>query len=498
MLAAHPREEEQMKRVLATLVALSLVMSMFTGVFAPMPEARAAGPAIVNLGTAGDFAILAKTAVTTTGVTHVTGDIGISPALASDTAGFALIADSTNTFSTSSLVTGKVYAADYATPTPTKMTTAVSDMETAYTDAAGRPHGVGPSLDIGGGTVADQTLVPGTYTWGSNVTITTDLTLSAGDASDVWIFQIAGTLDMATNTKVILSGGAQAANIFWQVSDAVTLYPGSHFEGNILAMTNVAMQIGATLNGRALAQSAVTLQANTVVVPTSVGGINPLPDSIGVFRPSTNGFYFRLSSGVSSPAHLGDSNDLPIIGDWDGDGRDEIGIFRPSTNGFYLKTGTTVAETIFLGDLNDLPIIGDWNGDGRDEIGIFRPTTNTFYRRSSDGTVLTSIVLGDAGDLPIIGNWDGVGADEVGVFRPTTNTFYRRSSDGTVLTSIVLGDAGDLPIIGNWDGIGADEVGVFRPTTNTFYLRSSDGTVLTPIVLGDAGDKPIIGIWPQP
>jgi len=494
MLAAHPREEEQMKRVLATLVALSLVVSMFTGVFAPVPEARAAGPAIVNLGTAGNFAILAKTAVTTTGITHVTGDIGISPALASDTAGFALIADSTNTFSTSSLVTGKVYAADYAPPTPANMTTAVGDMETAYTDAAGRPAGVGPNLNLGAGTVAGQTLVPGTYTWGTNVTITTDLTLS-GSANDVWLFQITGTLDMATDTKVILSGGAQAANIFWQVSDAVTFYPGSHFEGNILAQTNIAMQTGATLNGRALAQSAVTLQANTVVVPTSVGGINPLPDSIGVFRPSTNGFYFRLSSGVSSPAYLGDSGDLPIIGDWDGNGIDDIGIFRPSTNGFYLKTGTTVAEPIFLGNLNDLPIIGDWNGDGRDEIGVFRPSTSAFYLRTGT-TVAAPIYLGDSGDLPIIGDWNGDGTDEIGIFRPSNNGFYLRTGT-TVAAPVYLGDSGDLPIIGDWDGIGADEIGIFRPSNNGFYLRTGT-TVAAPVYLGNSGDKPIIGVWPQP
>ena len=256
-----------MRRVLAALVVLSLVMSMFTGVFAPVPEARAAGPAAVVLGTAGNFAILAKTGISTTGTTHVTGDIGVSPAAASFITGFSLVAPPT-TFTTSALVTGNVYAADYDPPTPTTMTTAVSDMQTAYTAAAGRAAGVGPNLNLGAGTVAGQTLAPGTYTWGSNVTITTDLTLS-GSANDVWLFQITGTLDLATGKQILLVG-ALAKNIFWQVSDAVTFSPGSHFEGNILAMTNIAMQTGATLNGRALAQAAVTLDASTVVAPVSV------------------------------------------------------------------------------------------------------------------------------------------------------------------------------------------------------------------------------------
>jgi uncharacterized repeat protein (TIGR02543 family) len=261
-----------MRRVLATLVVLSLVMSMFTGVFAPMPEARAAGPAIVNLGRAGNFAILAKTGISTTGVTHVTGDIGVSPAAASFITGFGLTKDSSNTFATSSLVNGNVYSADYTPPTPANMTAAIGDMQTAYTNAAGRAAGVGPNLNLGAGTVAGQTLAPGTYTWGSNVTITTDLTLS-GSADDVWLFQITGTLDIATGKQILLVGGALAKNIFWQVSDAVTFSPGSHFEGNILAMTNIAMQTGATLNGRALSQTAVTLDANIVLAPANTNSV---------------------------------------------------------------------------------------------------------------------------------------------------------------------------------------------------------------------------------
>jgi hypothetical protein len=231
------------------------------------------GQSAVNLGTAGNFAILAKTAVTTTGITSITGNIGISPAAASDTTGFGLVLDSTGCFSVAdplSLVIGKIYAADYSThgcTTPAVLTTAVSDMQTAYTDAAGRPHGFGPNLNLGGGTVATQTLAPGVYTWGSDVTITGDITLT-GTATDVWIFQISGTLNLADGVKINLSGGALPQNIFWQVADVVTLKPGSHFEGNILAQTNIAMQTGATLNGRALAQTAVTLDANTLLAST--------------------------------------------------------------------------------------------------------------------------------------------------------------------------------------------------------------------------------------
>ncbi|MHB8107242.1 MAG: ice-binding family protein [Candidatus Cryosericum sp.] len=261
-----------MRKILATLVALSLLISVFTGIFALVPEAKAASPASIVLGAAGNFVILAKSGISNTGTSHITGDIGVSPAAASTITGLALVASATNVFATSSQVTGKVYAATYASPTPANMSTAVSNMQAAYVDAATRTPATGAALNIGGGTVAGQTLASGLYTWGSNVTITTDLTLK-GSVNDVWIFQISGTLSLATGKKIILAGGAQASNVFWQVAGAVTLFPTSHFEGNILAQTNIALQDGATVNGRLLAQTAVTLIGNTI----SISGVTPTP-----------------------------------------------------------------------------------------------------------------------------------------------------------------------------------------------------------------------------
>ena len=246
------------KDLAGNALASAVVWSFTTG------TTPATGPAPVNLGTAGNYVILAKSGVSTTGTTAVVGNIGLSPAATSFLTGFALVMDSTNTFATSSLVTGKVYAADMAPPTPDALTTAVGDMEAAYTDAAGRTNP--DATELGAGDISGMTLVPGLYKWGTGVTINTGVTLSGG-ANDVWIFQIAQDLTVANGAIITLSGGAQAKNIFWQVSGAVALGTTSDFKGIILCQTGIAIQTGASLNGMALAQTAVTLDATTVTKP---------------------------------------------------------------------------------------------------------------------------------------------------------------------------------------------------------------------------------------
>jgi len=222
------------------------------------------GPAPVALGTAGNHVVLAKTAISTVPSSGLTGDIGLSPAAASFVTGFSLVADSTNVFSRSTQVVGKVFAANYAVPTPTGLTTAVSNMESAYTDAAGRP--TPDFLELGTGNIGGQTLVPGLYKWTSTVVIPADVTLSGG-ANDVWIFQTSGDLTMAAAKNVTLSGGAQAKNVFWQIAGQATIGANSHFEGIILSKTAITLQTGATMNGRALAQTQVALQQATITQP---------------------------------------------------------------------------------------------------------------------------------------------------------------------------------------------------------------------------------------
>ena len=231
------------------------------------------GPAPVNLGQAGfyvnqvsglGFVVLAKAAVSTTGTTHITGNVGLSPAAASFITGFALTLPLNSLYSTSALVTGDLFAPDYFPPTPVNLGVAILDMGTAYTDAAGRSNP--DHTELFAGDISGSTLGAGLYKWGTGLNINADVTLS-GSANDVWIFQVAQGITLANGIKVILAGGAQAKNVFWQSFGVVTIGTTSHMEGVVLAQTAVTMNTGSSINGRLLAQTAVSLNSATVVQP---------------------------------------------------------------------------------------------------------------------------------------------------------------------------------------------------------------------------------------
>ena len=212
----------------------------------------------VGLGAAGTFAILSSSGITDVYASSIVGDVGTSPIT-----GAALLL-------TCGEVLGRVFTVNAAGPLPCLvtdpafLTQAVGDMGFAYNDAAGR---VLPDfVELGAGEIGGLTLAPGLYKWGTGVLITTDVTLSGGP-NDVWIFQVAGTLNQGNATRVTLAGGARAKNIFWQVAGAVTIGTTAHFEGIMLAKTLIAVNTGASVTGRLFAQTAVTLQMNAVTQP---------------------------------------------------------------------------------------------------------------------------------------------------------------------------------------------------------------------------------------
>lgn len=217
---------------------------------------------VVELGTAGNYVILAKSAINNSPTSDITGDVGLSPMAESFITGFSQTAATGH--STSDQVTGRIFAADMTAPTPSNLTTAVENMMTAYNDAAGRTS---PDfVELYTGEIGGKTLSPGLYNWSNTVLLTEDLTFS-GNETDVWILQVAENVTMSSDVNIILTGGAQAKNIFWQVAGEVTIGTTSHFEGIVLSMTGITLNTGASLNGRILAQTAAIFDVNTVVEP---------------------------------------------------------------------------------------------------------------------------------------------------------------------------------------------------------------------------------------
>lgn len=256
------------KTIFLTLAVLMIaVLFIGCGVNPAVEEDTNSGgnSGVVNLGTAGNFVILAKSGIDTVPTSAITGDIGVSPIDSTAFTGFDPVTmDTTNVFSTCSQVIGKLYAANYSAPTSSNLTTAVIDMETAYTNAAGRTS---PNFtELASGDISGLTLAPGLYKWGTGVLISTDVTLNGGP-NDIWIFQVSGGITIDPGAKVILSGGALPKNIFWQSSGVVALNTTAHLEGIVLSYVGITLATGATVNGRLLSQTAVTLDGSTVTQP---------------------------------------------------------------------------------------------------------------------------------------------------------------------------------------------------------------------------------------
>ena len=214
---------------------------------------------VVTLGGAADYVIVAKTAINNSSTSAITGDLGLSPAATSYITGLALT--NATGYATSSQVTGKLYAADMAAPTPDNLTASVNNMITAYNDAAGRT--LPDFIELGAGNIGGKTLTPGLYKWTGNVTVPSSIVIS-GDADAVWIFQIAGNLTISSAVNITRSGGAQVKNIFWQVAGQATIGTTAHFEGTLLSKTGITLQTGASVKGSLLAQTAVILDSNVV------------------------------------------------------------------------------------------------------------------------------------------------------------------------------------------------------------------------------------------
>jgi hypothetical protein len=240
-------------------------------------------------------------------------------------------------------------------------------------------------------------------------------------------------------------------------------------------------------------------------------------DTVGVFRPSTGQFFLSNENAGGTPditLSFGQSGDQPVAGDWNGDGIDDVGVFRPSTGrfllrqpeivvvaGFPIKISTTI--TINFGLAGDVPLVGDWNGDGIDTVGVFRNglvlLTNSPNINNSTPTFDVIFSLGFGGDVPVAGDFDGDGKDSVGVFRPANSNFLLSNNlSGVVdIPSFQFGQANSRPLVGDWDGDETGTIGIFNPNPELFALRNVNaaGTVDLAFFFGQPGDIPVAGEW---
>jgi hypothetical protein len=201
-----------------------------------------------SFASAAVYAVLGSTAISCIGTTTVAGNVGVAPA--GSVSGFPAPCSITSP----------------GNPTPhindAAAVTAQADVTPAYNSLAAMPCGTAlTGFDLGG-----MTLAPGVYCFTSSAQLTGNVTL-AGPANGLWVFQVGTALTTSTSSQVILSGGAQAKNVFWQVGTSATLGQTTKFRGNIVAAVSITMVQGSTLVGRALSKAGITMDGNTITLP---------------------------------------------------------------------------------------------------------------------------------------------------------------------------------------------------------------------------------------
>jgi hypothetical protein len=233
-------------------------------------------------------------------------------------------------------------------------------------------------------------------------------------------------------------------------------------------------------------------------------------DTTGLYGFGSHQFLLRnlnTSGGPDLTVQLGIAGDLPVAGDWDGDGETDIGVFRPLTGQFLLRlrSGNGFAiTTITFGGSDDTPVAGDWDGDGFDTVGVFRfdpkgmffALTNSHVADDPAPQLDIQYFIGLPGDLPVAGDWDGDGLDTVGLYRPSGSTYFLANSFAAGADLVFgFGIAGDLPLAGDWNGDGSDDVAIFRPSDHTMHLTTDHGLTAVAFTFAARADFPLGGNW---
>ncbi|MCX9026388.1 MAG: hypothetical protein OIN85_09875 [Candidatus Methanoperedens sp.] len=306
----------------------------------------------------------------------------------------------------------------------------------------------------------------------------THANVKAGTAASV-TFNVTSSGIAIANAKITL-GGVATGSVNTNTSGLAVLRMNATSKGTITATVNKSGYNDGIIN--------ITAEEAEIVVGT---------ETVGIYRHGA--FYLRNSNdaGNADSAFIyGIDGDIPLVGDWNGDGADTVGICRHGS--FYLRNSNDAgnANSAFIYGIDgDIPLVGDWNGDGTDTVGIYRHGSFYLKNNNSAGSADLSFVYGIDGDTPLVGDWDGDGTDTVGIYRH--GSFYLRNSNdaGNASSAFIYGIDRDTPIVGDWNGDGTDTVGIYRH--GAFYLRNSNsaGNADLSFIYGIDGDIPLAGDW---
>ncbi len=243
-----------------------------------------------------------------------------------------------------------------------------------------------------------------------------------------------------------------------------------------------------------------------------VCGAATAKDSIGLYVASTRVYNLR-NTNTPGPADIafgyGGTGDVPLKGDWDGDGDDTPGVYRPSAASFFLRNSNSPGQGEIgaqFGGINSnfVPLSGDWNGDGVDTIGLYDRSNGTFFLKNTNTGGAADVVFffggGGANVIPITGDWDGNGTDTIGLYVTTTGAFFLKNTNSNGAANIVFtfgGGGGYLPVVGDWDNNGTDTVAIYHTATGTFFIKNSNssGPADLAFTFGGGNQIPLAGDW---
>ena len=299
------------------------------------------------------------------------------------------------------------------------------------------------------------------------------------------------------------------------VSSSSYLGGNGNDKANGIAVRGNLIYLSGQTDSNNLLTTAGVIKATSAANATNPDGfvakiLDSRKDTIGTFDPVNTIFGLRntLSSGPADiTVDRGIVGDVPVAGDFNGDGIDTVSTFNSGTwkiqNVNVVSGYSTGPLTVNFGQAGDLPIVGDWNNDGIDTVGVYRPSAGQFFLTNSPATTVNPPVnvtatFGVAEDLPVSGDWDADGVDSVGVFRPSVGQFFLTNANIAFPTLDVVaffGTNGDLPVAGDFDGNGVDTIGVWRTSTQEFFLSNDNILIANQFVFGAGGDRPVVGDW---